>query len=179
MADVPNSDPRAKRHKVLDDFFAEVKKGSLSVVVEVQGAKFKLETPTEDDEVWADSFIRPSTTLSFFSSRRAPRLACAIREVNGVALSDLFTYPADMDKDTVARFDKDAVAKKYWLYSQLMWFLADSVPPPVIAELYGKYDELLKRRDAALSLAATADANFSKTTPGGDSGPTSSPEKAS
>jgi hypothetical protein len=143
---------RARRHDALKKFANEVRKGYMERVADIAGSKFLLHTPTEDDVIWADAFIRPSTPLSYASSRRAPRLAAAIKMIDGVKLEDLFLPPEDATDEDKERL-KDPSSKKYWLQSQLMLYLVEDVPPPVLEKLYDEYDKLLKERDAVLKLA--------------------------
>lgn len=166
MAD-PNV--RAKRHAALQKFTQEVRKGFMSKTVEIQGTKFLLQTPTEDDVIWSDSFIRPATPLSFASSRRAPRLAVALKEINGVKLEDLFSLDDSAKPEEIERL-KDPIARRYWLQTQLMLYLVDEVPPPLIEKLYSEYESLIKDRDQVLQ-AVVEDPNALTRTPGSAAAP--------
>jgi hypothetical protein len=159
---------KAKLHTALSRFKEEVKKGFIEKTVTISDTTFTLHTPTEDEEVWADTYTRPTTPLSYLSSRRAPRLSVAIKKVNGVAIDDLFTLEdgaTDEEKDRL----KDPQAKRYWLYLQLMAFLASDVPPPVMEKIYSEYEDLLKERDTSLKAATDESPNSKTKTPGSTS----------
>lgn len=158
--------------KVLAEFFNQVKKGFIDETVKVQGFEFVISTPTEDAETWADNFIKPNSPVAFLSSRRVPRLAVAIRSINGQPVDTMFSYPSGMTKAERDRIEESEDNKRYWVYSQLMAQLAQ-LPPPVIEELYKHYSKLLDKRDTILSEVVGADPNDSSRTPGGASAATS------
>lgn len=167
-----NQSQLAPQPKVLADFFKQVRNGFIEETVKVQGFEFVLATPTEDAETWADNFIKPNTPVAFLSSRRVPRLAVAIRSINGQLVDTMFEYPPSVNKQERERLDSNPEIKRYWVYSQLMNQLSQ-LPPPVVAELYKHYADLLERRDKMLNEVASADPNESSRTPGGASAATS------
>jgi hypothetical protein len=154
MADTKPADLRAKRHKLLADFTDEVKVGFIEDTYEVRGHKWLIRTPTEDETCWADRYIQSSSPIAFVSSRRAPKLAVGIKALDGVPTSELFQYPTDMEDSVRTALDQDKAQKQYWLYSQMLTYLVESVPTPVVEELYAKYEELVKRQYKALEEAA-------------------------
>jgi hypothetical protein len=159
MADTKPADLRAKRHKLLADFTEEIRVGFIEDTFEVRGHQWLIRTPTEDEVTWADRFIQSSSPIAFVSSRRAPKLAVSIKAMDGVGVTDLFQYPSDMDEDVKAELERNRAQKQYWIYSQLMAYLIESVPSPVVEQLYAKYEELIKRQYKALEEAAKTDPN--------------------
>jgi hypothetical protein len=159
---------KSKVHAALSKFKEEVKKGFLEKVVEIAGTKFTLQTPTEDEEVWSDTYTRPTSAISYMSSRRAPRLSVAIKKVNDIPISDIFT-PSDSTSDEEKEKLKEPETKRYWLYLQMMAFLAEEIPPPVVEKLYEAYEELLKERTSALDTVIGLSPNSKTKTPGSTS----------
>ena len=144
------SDFRAKHHAVLDNLKKDLRKGFLDKEVVVQGTKFKLFTLNEDEETWADSYIRSSTPMVMISSRKAPRLAAAIRSINGVNLPELFSFPDDMPADTKKALNDNPVQLKYWYREQMLYFLAEDSIRPFINELYDALTALEEERAEAI-----------------------------
>jgi hypothetical protein len=151
MANQPDAASQylAPTPKILEDFFAQVKTGFLTRTVVIRGFTFVMQTPTEDDETWADNFVRATTPMAFVSSRRAPRLACSIQSINGTNVLNLFDYPTDMTPKDRENMNNNSVQRRYWVYSQMMAQLA-KLPPPVVEELYSEYAKLIEDRDKAL-----------------------------
>ena len=156
---------KAKLHAALSRFKEEVKKGFIEKTVEISGTKFTLHTLNEDEEVWADTYTRPTSPMSYLSSRRAPRLSVAIKAVNDVPVAELFTAPDDLSDDEKEKL-KDSSTKRYWLYLQLMAFLAEDVPSSVVEKLYAEYETLLKERDESLDAAIKQSPNSKTKIPG-------------
>lgn len=158
MADTSTTGTKARRHPALQQFFEEVRKGFIEIEATVAGFKFVLRTLNDDEESWSDGFIRPASPIAYVSSRKDPRLACAVKSVNGIPLDQLFTLDDSATQEEKDRL-KDPVAKMVWLRLQMMLFLAQEVPPPVTDFLYKKYEELTKQREQALSGALQAGPN--------------------
>lgn len=144
------SDYRAKRSSVLDNLKKDIFKGYIDKIVEINGHKFKLHTLNEDDEVWADAYVRTSTALSMVTSRKAPRLAASIMEIDGVSANNLFEYPDDMPIEAKKSLDENPIQKRYWIYDQMLYFLLEESNRPFINELWSKFEELEKAREEAL-----------------------------
>ena len=89
------------------------------------------------------------------SSRSAPSLSVSIKAIKSpnskesLTLDKLFTYPDELSDDTKKYLDTHEIEKRYWLYGQLMKWLAEK-PAAVVEKLYSKYEELIKRRDESL-----------------------------
>lgn len=168
MAD-SNPSARARLHPKLQKFIAEVKRGFIEKSYVVEGMTFKLRTPNDDAETWADAYIKQGTVLSYVSSRRSPRLACAISELDGVPTEQLFEKPEGMKDDDWKALNGNADQKRYWLWSQMLVMLASDIPPPVVLKMYIKYEELIEERDKTLSEAIVAGPNSVTKTPGSES----------
>jgi hypothetical protein len=141
---------KAKRHAVLEALKTDLSRGFLEKTVTVNKFKFVLSTLNEDDEVWADSFVRTSSTMSIVTSVRVPRLACSIKSVNEIPADKLFEYPEDMPKEVQQELDKSDVRKKYWVHTQMMLFLSESGIRPFVNDLYKEYETLESQRNEAL-----------------------------
>jgi hypothetical protein len=168
-------DTHAKRHRILETIRKELAVGFLEKTVDIGEHKFHLRTLNEDDEVWADQFIRAITASSLISSRRAPRLAAAIKSIDGIPLEELFQYPDEMDKLVKVEMDNNKVAKKYWLYGQMLQFLTEDSIRVFIAQLFEAFEKLEEERGEALNNVPL----FSKKTPSGELKDSSLPEKES
>lgn len=166
------ADVRARLHPKLLQFVSEVKRGFLEKTYTVQGMAFTLRTPNDDAESWADGYVKQTNVFSFVSSRRAPRLACAIVSMDGVPTSDLFQKPDDMGADDWKQLNASP-DKKYWIWSQLLLVLISDIPSPVLVELDKKYEELIKERDEAINKVLDTGPNSSTGTPGSESVATS------
>lgn len=143
-------DVKAKKHPVLQALKQELAKGFIEDEFTISNHKFKLHTLNEDEETWSDSFVRPVSLTAAISSRKAPRLACSISALDGVPVDQLFQYPDDMKEDERKAMDENAVAKRYWVRDQMLYFLAEESFRPFINELAEKFNELEKRREEAL-----------------------------
>jgi hypothetical protein len=160
MADlIPASAGRAKPNKVLKDFFEEVKVGFLEDTFTLRGHKWTMRTPTPDEEAWADRSIQSDTAASFVSSQRIARLSIAIKAIDGTPLESMYEYQDDMSSEDRKLLNEQPERKRYWLYAQLLTSLASDIPPPVIRELWEKYETLIKRQEKALSEAVEAGPN--------------------
>ena len=158
MADPAAGAGRAKPNKALKDFLDEVKVGFIEETFVVRGHKWLMRTPTPDEEAWADKYVQADSAMSFVSSQRISRLAISIKAIDGTPLEAMYDFPEDMDED-MRKAMKEPERKRYWAYSQLMASLAADVPPPVLRELWDKYDSLVKRQDVALSKVVEAGPN--------------------
>lgn len=143
-------DYKAKRHSILDSLKADLVKGSKETEVSIMGRKFKLTTLSEDEEVWADGYIRNSTTMALISSRRAPRLAAAIKSIDGVSVAQLFMYPDDMEKAKRDELDKNEIMHKWWVREQVLLFLSEDSCRPFITTLYDEYEKMESDRADAI-----------------------------
>lgn len=141
------SDYKAKRNPVLENLRKDLAKGYLDETVEIAGHKYKLTTLTEDEETWADTYTRTNSPASMFSSRRAPRLAASIKELDGVATADLFLIPDDMPKSIQDRLRDNPIDKRYWIRDQMLMFLLEDGNRTYISELYTVLNRLDEKRD--------------------------------
>jgi hypothetical protein len=144
------SDFKAKRHSVLEVLRQELSLGFLERTFELKGHKFVLRSPTEDDEVWADAFVRSNTPMAMLTSRKAPRLATSIKSIDGVGTVDLFPLPDDMQKEVKAELQKSPVQYRYWLYDQMLMFLSEESSRPFINDLFDAYEKMENDRNEAL-----------------------------
>lgn len=143
-------DLKAKRSAVLQALKQDLSKGFIEEEVEIDGHKFVLRTLSEDSEVWSDSFIRVSSSISILSSRKAPRLAAAIKSIDGVSAEHLFEYPDDMDGDQKKSLNDNPIQKKYWIYTQMLYFLSDETSRPFINKLWEAFDKLEDKREEGI-----------------------------
>lgn len=144
------ANPIAPANKVWDDFLADVNKGFIEDTFTVHNHKFVMRTPSEDDEIWASTFVKANTPAAYQASRRVPALAIAIKSIDGVVTDKMFSYPDDMQENERKVYDTDTVQRHYWVCTQLMYKLAQ-LPPPVVGELFVKYEDLVRRRNEALT----------------------------
>jgi hypothetical protein len=145
-----SNDYRAKRHTVLDNLKKDLSKGFIEQEVAVLNTKFKLRSLNEDAESWADGFVRSSSPLAMVNSRKAPRLAVAIQTVDGVSLDQLFMYPDDMPEKAKQALDENPIAKRYWLWEQMLYFLSEDAGRPFVNELYDALARMDESRDQSL-----------------------------
>lgn len=143
-------DYKAKRHSVLENLRKDLARGSLSSEVTIKGFKFKVATLNEDEETWADSYMRTNSPASMYTSRRAPRLAAAIRALNDVPVDELFTFPDDMPKGTKDRLLENPIDKRFWIRDQVLMFLLEEGNRGFITELYAELSKLDEQRDEAV-----------------------------
>jgi hypothetical protein len=140
----------AKRNPVLETLKKDLDKGYLEDVVTVHGHKFKISTLTEDEETWADMHLRANSAAAMYSSRRAPRLAAAIKELDGVLAQDLFSFSDDMPKVVKDRLAENPIEKRYWIRDQMLMFLLEDSNRPFITDLYEVLTKLDDKRDEAI-----------------------------
>ena len=145
-----STDYRAKRHPALEALRKDLAKGLLEEEVSVNGHKFKITTLNEDEETWADAYMRTGSPAAMLSSRRAPRLAAAIKAINGISVEELFNFPDDMPKVLKDRLNDNAIEKKFWIRDQVLMFLAEDGNRPFISELYSGLTRLDEKRDEAI-----------------------------
>lgn len=143
-------DYKAKRNSVLENLRKDLAKGHLEEVVDLGGHKYKLTTLTEDEETWADTYMRTNSAASMFSSRRAPRLAAAIKELDGTVIGDLFTFPDDMPEPVKKRLVDNPIEKRYWIREQMLMFLLEDGNRTFVTGLYESLTKLDERRDEAI-----------------------------
>lgn len=143
-------DYKAKRHSILDSLKQELVKGYREVEVTVLNKKFKLRTLNEDEEVWVDGHVRALTPMAMISSRKAPKLAAAIREIDGMPVDRLFDYPDTMDKAKREEFDKNEILRRWWVRDQMLLFLAEDGVRPFVNELVEALEKLEDERNEAI-----------------------------
>jgi len=141
---------KAKLHSKLEILRTELAKGFIDKSVTVRGHKFLLHTLNEDEETWADTFIRMATPAALISSRKAPRLAAAIKSFDDVPIESLFEFPDSMSAETKKSLNDNEISKKFWYRDQMLYFLSEDGNRPFIEELYGELSKLEKERDEAL-----------------------------
>jgi len=167
--------PVAKRHKILNDIAEQIDHCSeISDVFMIAGHNYKLQTLSTDEEVWADGYTNTSSPISTFTSIRVPKLAAAIREIDGVTISDLFDFPENANKADIEYHTSSQYRKRYWEMNQMLIWLGDR-PDTIIKELWTNYYSLLERRDKSWDELKKSSAR----TPGGNLKGTSSQEKVS
>jgi hypothetical protein len=167
--------PTAQRHKVLDDIAEQVDSSSeVSDVFTIAGHKYKLQTLKADEEVWADGYTNTSSAISTFTSMKIPKLAAALKEIDGVAIRELFDFSKDAPKADVEYHNGSQYRRRYWEMNQMLVWLGDR-PDNFIKELWDGYYSLLNRREKSWDELKKSLAGM----PGGDSRAMSSPEKAS
>lgn len=144
------SDIKAKKNKLLETLKSELSRGFIETEVKVLGHNFKLRTLNEDDEVWADSFLRTNSAAAMLSSRKAPRLAAAIASIDNVDANGLFEYPDTMSADDKKVLDENPVQKKYWLHAQMLMFLSEDANRDFINVLWDSYSKMEEQRAEAI-----------------------------
>lgn len=142
---------KAKRHSILESLKSDLSRGFLDKEVTVRGYKFKIHTLNEDEESWADAYVRVSTPLTMLNSRKAPRLAASIKAVNDIPVDQLFIYPDTMTDEQRKNLNDNPIQRRYWCREQMMLFLAEDAIRPFIDELYGEYSKLEEERDKAIA----------------------------
>ncbi len=140
----------AKRNPVLENLRKDLAQGYLDETVTIRGHLYKLTTLTEEEESWADTYIRTNSPASMYSSRRAPRLAAAIKELDGVVNHELFLFPDDMPEAVKKRLNENPIEKRYWIRDQLLMFLLEDGNRPFINDLYEVLSRLDNKRDEAI-----------------------------
>jgi small-conductance mechanosensitive channel len=143
-------DYKSKRNKILEDLKVDLLKGRRERDVLALGRKFKLHTLNEDEESWADSYIRATSTMAIISTKKAPALAAAISEVEGTPVGALFDYPEDMPKEVKEALDKNQIQRAYWVREQMLMFLVEESNRKFINVLYSSFEEMLAERDEAM-----------------------------
>lgn len=141
---------KAKRHSILDNLKSELLRGFLKREYMVANHKFSLSTLNDEEETWADAYMRPTNMMATISSRKAPRLACAIKAIDDVDVERLFTYPDDMPKDIKASMEDNPIQKKFWIRDQVFNFLSEETNRSFVNELFEKFNELEKERDGVI-----------------------------
>jgi hypothetical protein len=143
------ADLKAKRSSKLQLLKQELSRGFIEKDFEIAGHTFKLSTLSEDDETWADTYLRISTPAAMISSRKAPRLASAIRAIDGEPREVLFQFPDDMSPEMKKALSENAVQLRYWYNDQMLYFLLEDSNRPFINLLWEKYESLEKDREEA------------------------------
>lgn len=138
--------PVAKKHKLLTDITAQLNGLEISEICEVNGHKYVMSTLTTDEEVWADSYCNLSSEVSAFSSMKAPRLAAAIKQIDGIAVEGLFEFSDDMPEEDKKFHNATPFRKRYWVMTQML-LMFSNMPAKFIQELWKFYSELVTRRD--------------------------------
>jgi hypothetical protein len=144
------SEYKAKLHAKLETLRVELAKGFLEKTVTIRGHKFVLHTLNEDEETWADTFIRMATPAALISSRKAPRLAASIKSFDDIPVESLFEFPESMPVETKKSLNDNEISKKFWYRDQMLYFLSEDANRPFIEELYSELSKLEKERDDAL-----------------------------
>ena len=164
----------AKRHQILQDITTQIKGTEVSDICDIAGHKYLMTTITADEEVWADGYTSANSPMAAVTSMKMPVLAASIKSIDGVVVSDLFTFPDSMPEAEQQFNSQDAWHKRYWLMTQLLLWLGDK-PDMLISELWKFYIKLRERRENSWDELKKSLARI----PGGESKASSSPEKGS
>lgn len=138
---------KAKRHSVLESLRKDLALGALTTELTIKGYKFKLTTLNEDEETWADTFMRTSSPAAMYTSRRAPRLAASVKTINDMPVDELFTFPDDMPKQVKDRLLENGIEKRFWVRDQVLMFLLEESNRGFITELYEALSKLDDQRE--------------------------------
>lgn len=133
---------KAKRGSILAKLKEDLTKGYRETTVNVYGRDFTLKTLNEDEEIWADQYTRPVNTMSMISSRKAPRLAAAIKAIDGNDVGTLFEYPDSLPEQRRKDLDENIVMRRYWVREQMLLFLSEDSSRKFINRLYEEFEKI-------------------------------------
>lgn len=141
---------KAKRSHVLDSLKKDLMKGYRESTVDIYGRSFVLKTLNEDEEIWADGYVRATSTLSIISSRKAPRLAASIKSIDNCDVATLFDYPDSMTDAKRKELDSNIILRRYWVREQMLLFLSEDSSRKFVNKLYEAFEELEKQAAEAI-----------------------------
>ena len=142
--------PRAKAHPLLDSLGAQLTGTQTSDTFEVSGHKYTLRTLTPLEESWADGFVGGENLYQAGRNRRAPYVAAALEGVDGTSVRELFVLPENTPEDMRETYGKSPEAYADWRKREVLRWVREVMPPPVLGELWTAYQELEGRRTEAL-----------------------------
>jgi hypothetical protein len=166
--------PPAKRNELLMNLSEQLSGMKVNTTAEIVGHKYYMETLTADESVWADSHTNMNSEVSFVSSQKAPRIAAAIKRIDGKPVEELFEFPEDMDEELKKYHTSTQYRKRYWVMAQIFTWLSEQADPFIDA-LWTEYAAMADKRNKNWDDLKKSCAR----TPGGESEATSSPEKES
>jgi len=134
----------AKRHSLLNDVKIQLSSFELTDTVLVNDHTYTLSTLTADEDTWANGFANDKNLLTYRVSTRAPKLAAAIKSIDGVPVEQLITVDDNADKD-VKDFLVSQDRKRQFQMNEMLVWLAE-LPPLVIDALWDKFADLNERR---------------------------------
>lgn len=138
-----------KLHPMLRDLEKDLSVGFLEETFECRGRKWFMRLLCDHEENWASNYIQQGTVYAVGRSRRAPILGIGIRQVDGLPVSSLFQEEWDAQDEAVQQVvSQSRFSKQYWDAEHLFQFLSEQ-PPEFVEELWGYWQSLQKRRDAA------------------------------
>lgn len=166
--------PVAKRSALLEDINKQLSGLEIDATVTVAGHKYYMTTLSADEEVWGDNYVNVESPAGFFTSQRIPRLAAAIKKIDGKSIENLFDFPEEASKEDKEFHTGSQYRMRYWAMNQMLLWLGDQ-SPQFIQALWTEFAALNKRRNASWDELK----NSSGETPGGEQKAASSPEKES
>jgi hypothetical protein len=173
--EILNRMPRAKRARIIQDITTQLRGTHLQDSFEHYGHTYTLSTLEPMEEGWAEEQVVGVNAFQFGKAVRAPRLAAALRAVDGTPVKDLFEMPTEMDPNIRGLITGSKEATEAWLRSEINLWIQEDWQPELITALYDNYLALGQRRAQSLEhLRPTP-----PTTPTGGSSATSSHEKES
>lgn len=142
--------PRAKTHPLLDSLGAQLGGTTTSETFEVSGHKYTLRTLSPLEESWADGFVAGENLYQAGRNRRAPYVAASLEAIDGTSVRELFVLPENTPDDMKETYARSPEAISDWRRREVLRWVREVMPPPVLAELWVAYQELEKKRTEAL-----------------------------
>ena len=140
---------KEKLPKLMADLASEVDKGFIEDTFTVGKFQYKMRLLSDGEVNWKNRFIDGlSSALSLMSQRKSATLAIAIREINGVSVSDIFK-PEEGSKEHDLWKDMSAIERKFAAAKSLYDFISNR-PGEFAADLFTEYSKLEERRAEVL-----------------------------
>lgn len=136
-------------HQLLKDISASLSQRYIAKHFEFGGHKYTIQTLTEDDENWVDSYVRSDNPLQMISSRRAPRLAASIKAIDGIPIEHLVDM-SGLDDERRKALEKEPVMRRYWVYGEFLKFIATNYDRDMVIKLTDEINKLDKRMEEAV-----------------------------
>ena len=128
-------------------------KGHNSADVVIGDHTYTLKTLNNAEEAWRDGFVAPSASLGFLTARKAPTLAVALKAIDGLIVTDLFSEPPTEEvnevQEMVKQISQNQQGEKFEIAKKVLEFIND-LPSDVVDTLYNKYMELENTRKNAI-----------------------------
>lgn len=147
------------REEILKSFREFYEQGFIEREFEVFGKRWKMRSLNDEEVVWRDKFVPLGLGSDIISAKKVPTLAIAIREIDGVPVSELFKDVVNKrengseESSVTEKLARELLNleedRKFIFANELRKYLS-KLPAKVINQLYLSYTQIEAEEEKVL-----------------------------